>query len=142
MSKPRIESLEPGHYLVMCREDSEPDGTPGRYTLATSRTFDALGAEKYADSIAPSREAAILFIAAVRHPEGNVGRRVTGGPDPKEWIAARKAELKQTIRELEMTQGEWEAEYGRWPGIGYRLTLTAQRKRLEEDIARAEANLD
>ncbi len=49
-------------YYVICRGDTRPDGSKGKYILATSRTFDSwYDAEKYADTVNSSREPKILM---------------------------------------------------------------------------------
>ena len=47
-------------YIVICRDDSGPDGTPGNYIAATHRLFTAEGAAQYAPSVAKSRQARIV----------------------------------------------------------------------------------
>lgn len=47
-------------YIVICRDDSAPDGTPGHYVVATHRLFTAEGAAKYAPTVASSREPRIV----------------------------------------------------------------------------------
>ena len=52
-----------GTYRVMCREDSQDDGTPGKYVPATSREFDqADKAIDFARSIAPSRDPIVVQV--------------------------------------------------------------------------------
>ena len=48
-------------YFVICRTDSNDAGLPGKYVLATSRSFETRAdAEHYMTGIAPSREPVIL----------------------------------------------------------------------------------
>lgn len=48
-------------YVVIAREDRSPDGTPGRYTLATRRIFLAEeAAKRYSVGISPSREPMVV----------------------------------------------------------------------------------
>lgn len=43
-------------YFVLCREDTKPDGSPGKYVVATQRPLLSLEtAQNYAASISPSR---------------------------------------------------------------------------------------
>jgi hypothetical protein len=50
-------------YIVICRDDSAPDGTPGNYVAATHRLFTAEGAAQYAPSVAASRAPRIVTLA-------------------------------------------------------------------------------
>ena len=53
----KIKTMNPDTILVFCREDSKSDGTPGDFTLATSRVFKTFAsARRYMQSIAASRE--------------------------------------------------------------------------------------
>jgi len=46
---------------VICRADTHPDGSKGKYVLATSRSFvDWDEAKEYSDTINPSREPKVL----------------------------------------------------------------------------------
>lgn len=48
-------------YIVVCRDDRDPDGTPGGYCLATRATFEsAAEAERYAATVSPSREPLVI----------------------------------------------------------------------------------
>jgi hypothetical protein len=52
-----MSDIEPGDYIVICREDTEPDGTPGRYVLATRQHFKTRAlALKYKAGISPTRQ--------------------------------------------------------------------------------------
>ena len=48
--------------IVLCREDSKPDGTPGDYVLAARRFFTRDEAEEYTKSISPSCDLLICKI--------------------------------------------------------------------------------
>ena len=49
-------------YYVICRGDTRPDGSKGKYILATSRSFgDWDEAKKYSGTIDPSRESKVLL---------------------------------------------------------------------------------
>lgn len=55
--------IAPGRWVVLCRGDRQPDGTPGKYVLATSSGFPTPeDARHYLDSISPSREPLIAHI--------------------------------------------------------------------------------
>lgn len=58
-------------FIVLCREDTTPDGKPGRYILATqSRRFTtAEEALQYARPIAPAREPVIAVVVEVKKHE-------------------------------------------------------------------------
>lgn len=48
-------------FIVIAREDREPDGTQGRYTLATRQVFHIEEeATKYAEGISSSREPLVI----------------------------------------------------------------------------------
>lgn len=48
-------------YIVVCREDRQPDGTPGNYTLLTRTVFlTEEGAAEYASGVSPSREPLVV----------------------------------------------------------------------------------
>ena len=51
------------NYYVMCRLDYSPEeGEPGKYILATSRSFPSFkAAETYAEGIDPGREPKIVM---------------------------------------------------------------------------------
>ena len=47
--------------MVLCREDSSSDGTPGRYVVATQKEFSSFKeAQHYASTISSSRESKIV----------------------------------------------------------------------------------
>jgi hypothetical protein len=49
--------------MIVCREDTKPDGSPGDFVLATRQVFtDMFKALKYGQSISPSREPHLLKI--------------------------------------------------------------------------------
>lgn len=49
------------HYIVVCRDDSKEDGSPGDYTLATRTLFPTPeAAETYASGISPERHALVV----------------------------------------------------------------------------------
>jgi hypothetical protein len=61
-----------GH-LVVCREDRQEDGSPGRYSLATRRVFDLESeAIEYSQGINASREPLVI--------EGNFNQLRFSGP--------------------------------------------------------------
>ena len=48
-------------YFVICREDNRPDGSKGRYVLATQRFTSSLElAREYTKTLHPGREPIIL----------------------------------------------------------------------------------
>jgi hypothetical protein len=50
-----------GKFIVICRDDREPDGTQGRYALATRQVFHTEeDATKYAEGISSSREPLVI----------------------------------------------------------------------------------
>ena len=51
-------AIDPGErWTVWCRTDTEPDGTPGGFVLATRRIFtDKDSAQRYCNTIAKGRE--------------------------------------------------------------------------------------
>jgi hypothetical protein len=50
-------------FVVMCRGDSSPDGTPGEYVLASRRTFPTVNeAHEYGKTVAPSRRPVVLQV--------------------------------------------------------------------------------
>ena len=76
MSKHRFEVLEPvenpfdrcpiapGKYIVLCRGDRTPDGEKGKFQLASSDGFGTpQGAERYRDTICPTREPHIALVS-------------------------------------------------------------------------------
>jgi hypothetical protein len=49
------------NYIVICRTDSDSDGTPGKYVLATRQTFRTeQSADAYAAGISPSRSPIVV----------------------------------------------------------------------------------
>lgn len=54
---------EPRAFMVVCRSDTKPDGSPGDFVLATRQVFtDMFQALKYGRSISPSREPHLLKV--------------------------------------------------------------------------------
>jgi hypothetical protein len=52
-----------GTFMIVCRDDTQPDGTKGKFVLATRRTFkDMFKALKYGQSISPAREPKVLVV--------------------------------------------------------------------------------
>ncbi len=48
-------------YYVICRGDTRPDGSKGKYVLATSRNFNSWSeADTYAGTVSSSREPKVL----------------------------------------------------------------------------------
>jgi len=66
---------EPGMFLVLCREDTRPDGSPGDYVVTAKRSGPFATEEKamdYAASINPSRYPLVVQVVsggAVVEPE-------------------------------------------------------------------------
>jgi len=49
------------HFIVVCRNDRNADGTPGPYGLATRRVFSSEEqAQTYALGVSPSREPLVV----------------------------------------------------------------------------------
>lgn len=56
-----VPEVTPDTYIVICRDDSEYNGPPGAYVLATRQVFEtAFAAETYARGVARSREAIVV----------------------------------------------------------------------------------
>lgn len=58
---------KPGTFLVLCREDTRPDGSPGDYVVTAKRSgpFDSVkDALHYAKSISPSRHPLVVGVLA------------------------------------------------------------------------------
>lgn len=65
--------VDVGFYKVVCREDSKPDGTPGKYVLATQRDFPTeQKAIKYARSVSPSRMPMVVLVVWANPRPGKV----------------------------------------------------------------------
>jgi len=57
----QVRDLGPEAYVVIAREDRQPDGSQGRYTLCTRQIFATeQQAKDYADGVSPSREAIVV----------------------------------------------------------------------------------
>ena len=64
-----MKDLKVGDFLVLCREDSLPDGSPGNYVFATSKTFkEYREALRYLETISTSRNPIMVRVELMACP--------------------------------------------------------------------------